>query len=335
MKKIVITGYNDRNDGPSVFINTLTNEFKKKHYVHNAKSSFGLKDLYELIKSDVVMLNSNNTMPLLICFVLVFLPKKKVLGIIHGGAKIAKTLFEHDVMSKMNLFFITSFSDFIVFVSNKQKDKFCKVVNKNMHSKFLVIPNGIDVDKLIKYQSAFKSKQIIYAGGESEEKGRLFLDKVISYMSTNEIFKDYKLIAIGMNYEISFKVGYLDVEHKHKMSHDDFLKLLSESEIFLSLSPEETFGIACAEAVFLKLKVVCSEQCGFIECTRTLNVFTAANHHPDFYYDALCLCLNSSSVDYFNLQSCFDVDNMISMYSNLIQPKNLDEVEFDSDKRHK
>ena len=333
MKRIVITGYNDRNDGPSVFITTLTKAFKKKFHVHNIQSSFTLNDFYELIKSDVVILNSNNSMPLLVCFILIFLPQKKVLGVMHGGGR-GVASYIRNLLFKINIFSMTTMSEFIVFVSNMQKTKLSEKFNKNQYSKFRVIPNGIDFNALKKYHNSNKLKYIIYAGGESEEKGRLLLDDIISKISQNFQYKDYKLIATGMDSELNYRVGCLEVEYRRKMIHSDFLKLLSESEIFLSLSPEETYGIACAEAAFLKLKVVCSKQCGFIETTPRVNIFTSDQHNPDCYYNALCLSLNTKLIDFSNFDSFIDVNKMIAMYLNLIQFKAVGEVGFDPDKRH-
>ena len=294
MISVIITGYDDRSDGPSIFTKTLSHGLKSHYQVCNIRSKFSTSDLLNLIRSDIVFLSSHNLMPLLIVLITFFLPKKKVISIIHGGGDLLGGGFLLRALIKVNYYILLNFVSDVIFVSKFQMNKF--VSSEKQHDKALnyhVIPNCVEPSLHQFNVPLNKQKLIIYAGGESFIKGRCILDEIIEKIGMNSFFEGYKLLAINMKGNESYRVGFLNVELRKKVEHPEFLELLSNSELFLSLSLEETFGIACLESYILKNKVVCFKNCGFLDYVNNSNVQIIRNYTANDFYQGVVLATSN------------------------------------------
>lgn len=319
MKRIVITGYNDRNDGPSSFINSLSEGLQDSYCIYNIKSTFGKNDFKALLKSDVVIFNSNNLIPLLAMATLILFPRKKLISIIHGNGRTVSANFILKILIKLNYFVLLKMVDDVIFVSDLQKNKFISRESKRCSNNFHVIPNGVNLDFLNRLANSHKTKTVIYAGGESSEKGREFLSELIERVSADKIFYNYNFIAFGMNQNLKYNIGNLSVEFVRKIGHEEFLNCLAKSVIFLSLSKEETFGIACLESICLKNKIVCYKECGFLHYVNSANTFVVDEYDVCSFFEKLRACANAQFFEAPSELYQYGLDNMILSYKKVIE----------------
>jgi hypothetical protein len=319
MKRIVITGYNDRNDGPSSFINSLSEGLQDFYCIYNIKSTFGNNDFKALLKSDIVIFNSNNFIPLLVMVMLILVPRKKLISIIHGNGRTVSSSFIFKILLKLNYYVLLRMVDDVIFVSDLQKNNFISRDSKRCSNNSHVIPNGVNLDLLNRLSNYPKTKTIIYAGGESFEKGREFLSELIERISADKIFDNYNFIAFGMNENLKYNTGHLSVEFVRKIDHEEFLNCLAKSVIFLSLSKEETFGIACLESICLKNKIVCYKECGFLHYVNSANTFVVDKYNVCSFFEKLRACANAQFFEVPSEIYQYGLDNMILSYKKVIE----------------
>lgn len=318
MKRIIITGYFDRNDGPSVFVRNLSCFLSKKYEVKSIASRFSLNDFINLMKADSVLLNSSNLMPLLILLLRPVLSKKKYISIIHGELGLGMKFSLKKLLLRVCEYLMIKCSDRLVFVSSLQMHSFLeKYKIKNAQGKCQVIFNGVEVGE---FQPNFtKDKLIVYVGGENDKKGRAVLDSFIELFSCQDAAKGYQLYLYGMSHERSYAINNLTVIAKNKISHKEILAAYKKSEIFLSLSEFETFGIACVEAYCLGNKVVCYKSSGFLEVVDDCNVYVVNDYRHDLFCTALVDALEGTYCASPDIIKKVSIEAMAADYINLIE----------------
>ena len=81
MKRVVITGYIDRRDGPSAFIKSISDGLSPNYEITHIGSSVSFSDLSHLIRAEVFLFNSNNLMPIVIFPLKLMFPKRRFISI--------------------------------------------------------------------------------------------------------------------------------------------------------------------------------------------------------------------------------------------------------------
>lgn len=317
MNGVIVTGYTDRNDGPSVVIKELSKTLSSTYEVTNIESALSFFQFVKVLHSKAIIFNSCNTMPLLISFLIFFMKRKVVISIMHGNPEHYENFKLKNFLIKYTQSVMLEKSDHIVFVSTVQKNNFIHDRKINVNCKLHVVPNIVNLIDA-KIDASQKVKKIIYVGGESPSKGRLLLDEIIILISQNSLFSGYTLEAYGMNSDSVQKVGCISVNFSKKIEHTSILDVYRTSEIFLSLSPEETFGVACVEALLLSNKVICSSMCGFTEFVPCDNVFIYDDSSIEKIYVALVECVKSNFVDDGNFNSNLSAELVLAEYVKMI-----------------
>lgn len=145
-------------------------------------------------------------------------------------------------------------------VSKTSKRDILKVSKKN---KVIIVPNGIDLKKYDEIKSKKKKNQFIYIGRHVFYKN---LETVIRAMAlvANKI-PDAKLIVVGdgpMRNKWENLARYLKLENNisfvGRVSHQEKVKLLKESQFLVMPSLIEGFGIVVIEAFACKIPVIAS-----------------------------------------------------------------------------
>ena len=212
-------------------------------------------------------------------------------------------------------------SDAVVFVSNMQRSDFLADKFSLFNYKSHVIYNGLDLNKLDFNRELEKEKIIVYAGGENEIKGRALLDYIIESISLRPELSGYTLILLGMRTECSYRIGNLLVDSKKKISHQDALDYYARSEIFVSLSEYETFGIACLEAYYLGNKIVCYKSCGFLEVTDAKNIYVSNEYLAEYLAEKVIESVISPFLETTVDKDKLSTGSMIHRYEELIENK--------------
>jgi glycosyltransferase involved in cell wall biosynthesis len=318
MKKIVITGYSDRNDGPSVFVRNLSSCLSEKYDVKSITNRFFLKELISVFKADSVLLNSCNLIPFLVLLLKPMLPKKKYISIIHGELGLGMKLSLKKILLQACEYLMIQYSDRLVFVSSLQMNQFVgKYGMKNADKKCRVVFNGVDVGELP--ANFKKEKLIVYVGGENEKKGREILDSFIESFSSQDIAKEYQLCLYGMCNEKEYTINNLRVVLKRKIPHDEIITIYKKSEIFLSLSEYETFGIACVEAYCLGNKIVCYKDSGFLEAVNDDNVFVVDTYRSELFCFSVLNAIKQQYLTPNEILSTISMKYIMDKYINLIE----------------
>lgn len=184
-----------------------------------------------------------------------------------------------------------------------------------------VIYNGLDLKNLELSRKLEKEKIIVYAGGENEKKGRALLDFIIDSISVRPELSGYTLILLGMSNECSYRIGNLLVDSRKKISHQDALDYYARSEIFISLSEYETFGIACLEAYYLENKIVCYKSCGFLEVTDAKNIYVSNKYSAEYLAEKVFESVISPFLKTTVDKEKLSLGSMIHRYEELIESK--------------
>lgn len=222
--------------------------------------------LYKLLKEynpDYIHLHLPNpliTIYLLIC--LLFIKKKiKLIGHWHSDIieqRIIKKFynpFQNILLKKLNKVIVTSKE-----YGDKSEDL------KNFQKKLVVIPNivnekilnNFDIKKIEKIKSKYKNKKIIFfIGVHRKYKGLKYLIEASKYLSN-----EYKIIIAGKGplTETLKELGKNDskIEFIGKITDEEKVNYYYASDIFAfpSITKNEAFGVALAEALYCGLPAV-------------------------------------------------------------------------------
>ncbi|MEM2138967.1 MAG: glycosyltransferase family 4 protein [Candidatus Woesearchaeota archaeon] len=206
--------------------------------------------------------------------------------------------------------------DGIISVSNFTKNRLIK--NKVSEKKIFVINNGIDLKIFDNINKNFKKNEkeknsLIYVGRLIETKKVDVIIKALKIIK--EKIPNVKLKIIGKgNEEEKLKKLVFDLRLKENVSflgymknHYDVLKEIKKSDLFLSASILEGFGIALLEAMALKIPYVCSDIEPFKEINNKKGgLFFKKQDHMDLANKALILLENKKSYE----KKIKEVDNL-------------------------
>ena len=219
---------------------------------------------------DVVHVHSGSILTLLM---VAFISKKKGVKrvIVHSHATGYKNI-KHTIVKKFSDLCIEKYVDLFLACSKEAGEfKFpSNVINSN---KFVVIKNGIDIDKY-KYNESIRKKKreefgiegeivLCNVGRYSEEKNQKFVLDVFSEYKKQE--PQSRLIIAGGNgplrEEVERRIRELELDSDVILlsERNDINQILSAVDVFLFPSLFEGLGISAIEAQAAGLPTICSE----------------------------------------------------------------------------
>lgn len=325
MKKILISGPELNGKGGVVtFVKALNQGLEGRYgLVYVTKNSLLKVLMSGLWRFDVVLINSNNLLALPILIARFFSIKKpKLIFIAHGEMgkelpvsfkKLLLIICQKIILFKSNK---------IIFVSNMFRSDFLKKHGMSLSDKSITIPNGIiNVEK---FNSKKKKGTVVYAGGDRDEKGvelirQFILDRSLFFEGSMEF------IFIGSMKNTTYKVSdNLTIRKVQAMDEHEFLKVLSGSEVFISPSKYETYGIALIQAHMLGCKVVTYSKAGALEyISSSSNLYIFENYN---YTDFIKAFLNAYHADFivnYDDHAYVSIDEMIGLYREVIESELL------------
>lgn len=161
---------------------------------------------------------------------------------------------------------------------------------KNFHidkNKINTIPLGVDVLEPTPKKRRHKKINLIYSGHLVDRKGVDFVIMTLNYLVNELNFKNLKLTIIG---EGPKKKSLIKLSQKYRLedyviwksflSREDFIREISNSDIFLLLSKSEAFGIVIAESLTLGTPCIISNNTALAEFANENGCF-AVDYPPD------------------------------------------------------
>lgn len=147
---------------------------------------------------------------------------------------------------------------FMEFMISKEPD---------FEKKFRFNNNGIDTQGILNKVNSFNSTkklQIVSIGGGMPQKNNLEVCKAIDLIN-KETELNLKYVVIGSdNRKKNDIIEYNFVTYIDKLPHDEILKLLSESILYIQNSDFETFGLSVIEALLCGCDLLISKNIGVV-----------------------------------------------------------------------
>ncbi len=179
-------------------------------------------------------------------------------------------------------------SDFVIAVSQYQKEKILSLTEK---ANVIVVNNFVD-DVFLSTQRSIKdrdSTRLISVGGLIERKGFPILIEALSMLE-----KKFELTIVGdgpkMN-ELKSLADKLKVSDrivfKGALGREEVSRELSKSDIFVSASKIETFGIAILEALAVGMPVVTYDNGGISDFMKDFCGIVVSEYTPRAFLDAI------------------------------------------------
>ena len=196
---------------------------------------------------------------------------KRVIYLMHGYNKV-----EHEIneisMSETAIKLeneILKIADKVICVSEKFCD-YMKVDRKDISNKFYFVNNGIEKIDIINNKIRKKNKEyiIISVGGGMKRKNNLIVCEAISRIKDIKI----KFVVIGNLAKDGERIRrYNFVEYYEKLTHDEVLKKMSESNLYIQNSYFETFGLGVVEAIQAGCAILISKNVGALSIIENIN----------------------------------------------------------------
>ena len=211
---------------------------------------------------------------------------RKVIYLMHGYKKLENEILET--------------ADKIICVSERFCD-FMKSARKDISNKFYFVNNGIKEIKNLNGKTRKNNKEyiIISIGGGMKRKNNLIVCEAISKIKDIKI----KFIVIGKLYNDGEKIKkYNFVEYYENLSHNEVLKKMSESNLYIQNSYFETFGLGVVEALQAGCEILISSNVGalsIIENIKDNNIIYNINDREEIKNKILKLIINNKEISYF------------------------------------
>lgn len=261
-KKIYIMGDFVSNTGPAVVNKSYYKYLQDNIYV--CKSNSKIKRIIDLLlkigKCKVIVISGISKLQLLGCKIAKKF-NKKVIYLMHGYAKMEYE--ENEVeQEKRNLLDIEKEmlekTDEIVCVS----ERFCQILKQDredLKDKITFVNNGIEMPTSIEKKKKNEVFTIISVGGGVKLKHNLEVCKAINQIKDIAI----KFIVIGKKDKDGEEIAkYKFVEYYDYMLHEEVIKKMQESDLYIQNSSFETFGLAIFEAIANGCKILISKNVG-------------------------------------------------------------------------
>ena len=278
-KKIFLVGDIITDTGPGVANRILFNGLSesKTYLIKSSNQKSLLKRILELplkIKSSNIILICSFSKINYFVIKLAKIFDKKIVYLLHGYVEYEERInltSNKDELDKIHKLEQNIFinADKIVCVSKKCMEQM-KLMQIEFKDKFDYIYNGVLLDEINykDYQKNNGSLVITTIGGGMVRKNIISICQAIQFINENKLL-DKKIIlnVIGPQYtEHKRIINYNFVNYFEKLSHEEVLNILKNSNMYIQNSIFETFGLAIIEAYKCGCKILLSEVCGCIDC---------------------------------------------------------------------
>lgn len=162
-----------------------------------------------------------------------------------------------------------------VYCVSKKFMGFMKNELPEYSEKFSYNFNGMNIGTFKNKSSTLINNQIkiISAGGGMPRKNNLTICKAISEINKEKKYR-IQYIVIGLPYSDKEQICKYDfVTYYDSVVHDDLLKLMKESYLYIQNSSFETFGLAVIEALTCGCNLLVSSETGAIDVLKNINDF--------------------------------------------------------------
>lgn len=274
MIDIYLVGDFKNNTGPAIANKMLKegmiNTNIKIKYSNSSNKLFRvIESFYSVLRSKKIIICSSSKLNKFIIKLSKIL-KKEVFYIMHGYIsyeyKMNYLLKKEDMkylkMKEYEKYIFSNVNK--IFCVSKTFMKFMKENEKEFSEKFDYNFNGIDLEKFKKINNKIirDNNQIVSIGGGMRRKNNLMVCRAIENLNNNYGF-NLKFKVIGMGYTDKEEIkNYSFVDYYNEMSHENVLKILSESGIYIQNSYLDTFCISVLEGLFCGCSCLFSKYVG-------------------------------------------------------------------------
>ncbi len=318
INRVVVFSYKGAND---YYINLLKeNNIKlivSPYNVNDIRNIFVLKKVVDDEQIDII--HVHNTKPQIQCSVLLAL-NKKLKGVVTEHSMTSKR--RNYVVFKLIDNFTYSQYDKIISVSKSVQDVLEPWLSSISRKKFGVIYNGVDINKIHSYapspRNAFSLNPDDYlissVGRLREGKGFDTIIKALKFLPEN-----YKLVIVGDG-PLRTSLEELTVNEKVKDrivftgSSNSVPSLLKMTDLYVSASHTEGFGLTVIEAIVSGLPVICTRIPAFKELLDDDVLFDVGNSEQ-----LASLILKHKSIDNKKYEDCYCIKSMVEQYNELYQ----------------
>ena len=267
---------------------------KKIYYAGDVRNNTGPaivnKSYYGYLKNTTIFCSTNNKILRIIHYVLCMLfvdsiiisgfsrlnilfiliakkMNKQTYYLMNGFVKEElKNKKEKNKVKKIKLEYeILKYVDNIICVSNFFSE-YLKKIYKEFDNKIYYINNGFDIKNNINRIKHDKFT-LISVGGGSRQKNNLNVCKAINNANLDVCF-----IVIGRLMEDGKEIkNFPFVEYYEKLTHDEVLKKMCESDLYIQNSYFETFGLSIMEALECQCDLLISKNVGALSVLENIS----------------------------------------------------------------
>ncbi|WP_187115271.1 glycosyltransferase [Clostridium paraputrificum] len=279
-------------NGPGIANRSIYENLKDYKNVYFSLYRQKIARLFECIfrtfKSDIVVFISSSNLNRIILKICKMLNKKTVYlmhGLLHYEYKINAEEIDYSMYKKYEKFdyIMVSENELVICVSNTLK-VFLSKKYPEFSNKFVYNYNGIlnsrelSVDRFNDRSNGEDScYTVISVGGGMKRKNNLMICKAIEYIN-KKYNLEIKFICIGLNdVETNSIKSFEFVQYYEKLSHNEVIKYMQSSDLYIQNSSFETFGLSVIEALLSGCDILVSNNVG------ALGVFSEVDNNNIIY----------------------------------------------------
>lgn len=319
-KKVYFVGDFKSHTGPAIANKILIRGLKHEQAIYSVYDNLFLRFIEYLFKMTIstsVCFCSYSRFNL-IGIKIAKLMKKEIFYLMHGY----KT-YEYQINSKsvdiQEKNKINEFEKYIfknskkVFCVSKRFMKYMKEAEPDYADKFDYNYNGIDFEKIERYKQEVtadkKKNNIISLGGGMPQKNNLEICKAIDIINKEKNF-NLEYIIIGKEYFIKSELEkYKFVKFYESKSHNEVIKLMAESFLYIQNSSLETFGISIIEALYSNCNMLISNHIGVLDVLEAIR-------EEDVIFD-----INNTNEIARKIENIYSEENADRLYQGLQKSK--------------
>lgn len=244
-----------------------------------------LETLYKIIPAKVVIFSCATQYDYITVPLCKFL-KKKIIYIMHGCMALEYKINNNTTNNKglKNEKILLDRSDLILCVSNTYKAIICENFPQ-YHAKLDVLMNGIDWNTLesISQEQLKNENQIILMGGGRQTKRNLYVCRAIQNIN-QKYHTNYKVTVYGyfLDYDDSQLIAQIPCVNFHEViPHQEILKQLKISRLFIQNSDLESFSLGVVEALCCGCDILISKNVGAKDIIQNIQSDDIINNPTD------------------------------------------------------
>lgn len=281
MKRIYIMGDFITDTGPAI---VNKNYYKYlQNYAYVCKSNNKIKRIIDILlkirKCNVVIISGLSKLQLLGCKMAKKF-NKEVIYLMHGYAKIEYETNEIEEQKRV----LTDIEDEVLKKADKivcVSEIFSQLLVKyrpDLKNKVTFVNNGIDNIKISHKKKNEEIFTIITVGGGMKRKNNLNICKAIDKIDSIKI----KFIVIGKKDKDGEEISrYKFVDYYDHLPHEEVLKKMEESDLYVQNSYFETFGLSIFESIACGCKILISKNVGALSIIENIDDDMIINNSND------------------------------------------------------